>query len=322
MTNEDAFIVGVSQFNVKRFRDNASSSQTILNASSQLLDNALNDASDTLERECIDGLFSFKPNYFVDNSVKYAPPKYLYPSWLASKLGLYKPENKPFITKICECGGSSVISMCLAAKHAIQNNNANCIAIIMISIPNSANRNDYIDNGMQRYAANMKELNLKIDSKTPPIASLYGAHTKSFLDKYGNKYGIKRKHLAMIPCLMYRNGYNHPEALCYKDNKLLNANIDKIMNSNKVTDFDCLKQYECARLCDGGICIIVASKSFILQQNINMNRCFKIRAGAEYVNNYFNKQYIEGDYKNYSMFHSVRKCLNNGNINDINDIDW
>ena len=38
-----------------------------------------------------------------------------------------------------------------------------------------------------------------------------------------------------------------------------------IMNSRQIvdTDFTCLKQYECARLCDGGFCIIVASKRFI-----------------------------------------------------------
>ena len=216
--------------------------------------------------------------------------------------------------------------MCLEAKQFINKQRSNCIAMIIVNRPNSLSRDEYLNHYSDEFERSFDELNLKENIKikvnqtenetevpAPPIATLYAKHTQSFLDKYGSKYGINRSHFAMIPCLMYRNGYNHPQAMCYQNEKLLNMTHHDIMKSKQIvdTDFTCLKQYECARLCDGGICIIVASKRFIIENedNIDISRCFRINGGGEYTNSWSHLSYLNGDYKNYAMFHAVKQCL-------------
>ena len=60
---------------------------------------------------------------------------------------------------------------------------------------------------------------------------------------------------------------------------------------------------------------------------IDISRCFRINGGGEYVNSWSHSRYLNGDYKNYAMFHAVKQCLIESGIDnklvDIkNEIDY
>ena len=85
----DAYIIGVSQFNTKKFTA-LNPPKSVVDISSELLQNALSDASpyfSTLNKSKIDGLFAMRP-LFPDNSTKHSPEQHKYPLWLADELGL------------------------------------------------------------------------------------------------------------------------------------------------------------------------------------------------------------------------------------------
>eukprot|EP01083_Nonionella_stella_P252783 870572_1 len=128
-----------------------------------------------------------------------------------------------------------------------------CVATMIMQTPNSSDRKKFIEGRNSYYNTDLSELNLNTNPNKKVIAvpALYNAHTEQFMNKYGKQYGITRRHLAMIPILLHRNGYDNKDSLSYQNNKLLNATVDTILNSK---DVGCkyIKQYECARLSDGG----------------------------------------------------------------------
>eukprot|EP01084_Bolivina_argentea_P313115 542196_1 len=324
---EGGFIIGVSAFNALRLKD-AEPKTSLLQLSSNLLDKALSNASPNLCRNDIDGLMSIHPGQHasrLDSSTMDSIIHRSYARWLSTELNLHNPSNKSFITKTCESGGASPISLCIQATDLIHRNNNNCIAILITQIPNNVDKKITFGSKSKinlYFHKQLKELNL-LSIKAPAIPKLYGKHTEIFLNTYGNKYNIKRKHLAMVPILMYRNGYSHPQSICYKNNKLLNANVNDILNSKDIgVQNGIIKQYECARVTDGGICILIASKQFIINKKININRCFKIIGSGESTHGLKHNMYLNNNnnnnklINNYGIYKATRQCLQNCNINN------
>eukprot|EP01084_Bolivina_argentea_P284018 486609_1 len=325
--NNDVYIIGVSQFNTKRLTD-LSPPISQLQLISNLLDAALQDASQSISRRNLNGLISMYPGFgaynHVDDSLKFASAGY-YSQSLATKLNLYEPFTKPFITRNYICGGATPVSQCLQAKYIINNmKDIDCVATMIMQTPNSSDRKKFIEGRNSYYNTDLSELNLNTNPNKKVIAvpALYNAHTEQFMNKYGKQYGITRKHLAMIPILMHRNGYDNKDSLSYQNNKLLNATVDTILNSK---DVGCkyIKQYECARLSDGGFCLIIANKKFITKHNINMSRCFKMLGGAEYDQALKHKPYLNSNdmRSTYSMFNAIKQCYINSKCS-VDDIDW
>ena len=178
---EDSYIIGVSQYNTKKLTD-----YSIVELSSYLLDSALKDASSNLNKSCIEGLLSMHPGSNSDE-IKYASTNYAI--WLATKLNLQKPINKPFITKNCYAGGATPISLCLHANDLLLRTNSNCIAIIITQRPNSVNRSDYIEKIKNYFYEELQSINADINKiqkyNISAIPLLYDAYTTKFLKKYG-----------------------------------------------------------------------------------------------------------------------------------------
>ena len=99
----------------------------------------------------------------------------------------------------------------------------------------------------------------------------------------------------MIPIIMYRNGYRNPNALSYKDDKLANElDYKDVVNHTNIKNLGCknISQYECARMSDGGFCLLIASKDFIDKNKIDINRCCKIIGGSSTVNSMNHDLYL------------------------------
>eukprot|EP01084_Bolivina_argentea_P048656 89607_1 len=136
----DAYIIGISQVNVRRLSDIRLSQLELV---TKLLNDALKDASPKINYAHLNGLISMHPgcySTFVDESINSISHQY-YTQWLATKLNLYLPTNKPFITKNYAFGGATPVSQCIQAKYLINNNNnIQCIATILMQSPNSKTR--------------------------------------------------------------------------------------------------------------------------------------------------------------------------------------
>lgn len=320
----DSWIIGVSQLNTKKLVL-ITPPTSILQLSSNLINEALHDASPDLSISDIDGLLSMFPKVVdrsIDETNRRPSLQIKYAKWLATKLDMFDPiQSKSFITKTVDYGGATPVSLCLQARDLISRGDAKCIAILLVQTPNSVDRKLWLKGSQNFFSSQLKEVNEFMenngisDANAPPIAKLYDIYSQTFLSKFGKKYGITRKHLAMIPVLMWRNACLHPNAISFGNKKLANATVNTVLESR---DIGCsvVKQYECARITDGGVCIILASKEFILEhKSIRMQRCLRIVAGNESTHCLKHVPYLENDYKSFAMFKSVRKCI-------VNDIDW
>lgn len=314
----ECYIIGVSQYNTKKINKDYS----ILKLCGDLLDSALKDASTNLNRDNVEGLISMYPGAFSDDSIKDAPVS-AYASYLSNKLNLENSTNKHFVVRTGYAGGATPVSLCLQAKDLINRDcGSNCIAIICAQTPNNINRKDYANLLNTTLSSSLKEIGIDINkvpnkSMFPAIPALYGAFTNSFLARYGKKYGITREHLAMIPCLMQRNAYYHSQSLSYKDDRKLRLTPKDIIKNGYI-GIKNIRQMECARLADGGFSLIVANKKFIMDNNIDINRCFKIIGGSECKQSMKHSKYLKEGLQNYGYFKAINQCLINCNINKEN----